>query len=208
MHSANARREDERAQVGIGTLIVFIAMVLVAAIAAGVLINTAGFLQSSAQATGEGASDSTTNRLQIVSTTGDHFAGNKVGVVNITVKAGPGSGSVDLDKATVQWVGPTGSYYQLASGSSPPGPDGEFTISTVQDDDDSQPVVNDPEDRFTITLDLGASDLPGTDSADTFGNAIREGETATVRITTASGATTTKRIVVPQTLSGGSSVLL
>ena len=62
--------DNERGQVGIGTLIVFIAMVLVAAIAAGVLINTAGLLQSQAEATGEESSEQVTDRVQVSSVSG------------------------------------------------------------------------------------------------------------------------------------------
>ncbi|GGK57859.1 archaellin/type IV pilin N-terminal domain-containing protein [Haloarcula sebkhae] len=198
---------EDRGQVGIGTLIVFIAMVLVAAIAAGVLINTAGFLQSSAQATGQQSSDSTTNRIQVVSMTGDHFTGNsEVGVVNVTVKRAPGAGNVDLGKTTVQWIGPSGSYYQLAVGGADGNPDGRFVVSTVQDKDDSQPVLNSVEDRLTISLDLGESrEVTG---ATTFGKPLPEGETATLRISSPAGAMTTEEVVVPKTISGESSVML
>ena len=92
----------ERGQVGIGTLIVFIALVLVAAIAAGVLINTAGFLQTQAQATGEESTDQVSTNLVFLSTTGV-IDGDEEGIdrFDTTVQLGPGSSAVDLDDATI-----------------------------------------------------------------------------------------------------------
>jgi flagellin FlaB len=208
MYSMNRHAPDDRGQVGIGTLIVFIAMVLVAAIAAGVLINTAGFLQSSSQATGQGASDATSNRLQVISSTGTYLDDDGVGVVSLIVKRGPGASNVDLETTTIQWVGPTGSFYQLAEDGAEGNPDGRFTIETIQDEDGSSPVLNDQEDRLTIKLDLGTDDGGDLSSGSPFGNELGEGESATVRITTASGSQTTEEILVPPTISGTSAVQL
>ncbi|MCE5296661.1 MAG: hypothetical protein LLG16_06105 [Euryarchaeota archaeon] len=51
------RKLDKRAEMGVGTMIIFIAMVLVAAVAASVLISTANDVREQAQDTGSQAID-------------------------------------------------------------------------------------------------------------------------------------------------------
>lgn len=118
--------KNNRGQVGIGTLIVFIALVLVAAIAAGVIINTAGFLQTQAEETGEDSTSQVADNINVIGEFGDVMAVsdnhdnpladeefiNHVQEVRLTVQPSPGSGSTDLTELTIQWVGDNG-YAQL-----------------------------------------------------------------------------------------------
>ncbi|GAA0670818.1 archaellin/type IV pilin N-terminal domain-containing protein [Natronoarchaeum mannanilyticum] len=64
-------RDSDRGQVGIETLIIFIAMILVAAIAASVLINTAGYLQNQASATSEDSEAQVSNQVLVLSSIGE-----------------------------------------------------------------------------------------------------------------------------------------
>ncbi|WP_435126203.1 archaellin/type IV pilin N-terminal domain-containing protein [Halobaculum sp. D14] len=189
--------EEERGQVGIGTLIVFIAMVLVAAIAAGVLINTAGFLQSKAQETGQQSAKQVSDRLQEVVTSGNVTNGGKVDYVNVTVTLAPGSGEVDLSNATISWIGPQGTETLTHNSSSEDG--WQFGTSIVKNTDGSNTVLNDPDDRFNIEFDLSDSNAPAF---------LQEGQSVTIKINTMSGATTTVRFTVPQSLDGKSAVEL
>ena len=203
-------RDRDRGQVGIGTLIVFIAMVLVAAIAAGVLINTAGFLQSSAEESGEQASNQVTNRLVEVSTVGtvgDVSGDAAVTEIEITTRLAPGSNDVDLDGATMQWV-TAGSSNNLVSSNiyeSGDNADGVFSYETLRDDDTSisgDNTLNDPVDRAIITVSINDQNTEDINSP------LEPGESATLTISTQSGGETTLTLVVPDSLSGKSSVSL
>ncbi|MGB0951261.1 MAG: flagellin, partial [Poseidonia sp.] len=65
-HETKNEQRDNVAAIGIGAMIVFIALILVAAVAAAVIIQTAEKLQQNAQTTGQDTTDSMAARLFVV----------------------------------------------------------------------------------------------------------------------------------------------
>jgi len=91
---------NKKAEMGVGTLIIFIALLLVAAIAAGVLIQTAGSLQqralsTGAQATGQIATSAVA--LEVSGTDGTLDLDN----LEMIMKLAPGSEAIRLEAVTL-----------------------------------------------------------------------------------------------------------
>jgi flagellin FlaB len=184
--------------VGIGTLIVFIALVLVAAIAAGVLINTAGFLQNQAESTGEESTQQVSNNLKVLSATGSMSGSAPVDQVTLTVGVGPGSDPIDLEDVNIQYLNDTATSFQ--------GDDTTDTSIKFQNTDGSDPSSNiiSSGEKLQIVFDLDA-----TASSTTFGGGtLTEGEEAEVQLTTADGSQTTEILNVPDPLDGTDAVRL
>jgi flagellin-like protein len=228
-------KDEDKGQVGIGTLIVFIAMVLVAAIAAGVLINTAGFLQSQSEETGEQSSQQVTNRLDIVSKTGVKTTGSgidpgsgttygtvdsgsdKLGTVSMIVTKAPGAQDIDLQDVTVQFVTDGGTFDLVSQQAAKDGSgnnDGYFAINPIKDADGSATVVNSPDDRMELFMTLsdsgaGAPDASSPSSEPTAEpSLLEEGDTVTLAIATEDSSSSTVRLTVPQSLSGQTAATL
>jgi len=186
--------EDERGQVGIGTLIVFIAMVLVAAIAAGVLINTAGFLQSKGAATGEEASAQVSNRINVVSAYGN-VNSEEVDYANLTVRQAAGADNINLSKSTIQWIGPNTATTLTHSDGVVSGLGEEFNTTSIKGNNDN--VLVEQSDRVKIVIRPA-----GIDSN------LAAGDEVQLTITTQYGSKTTYWANVPESLKDKNAVNL
>jgi len=112
-------------------------MGLVAAIASGVLINTAGFLQTQAEDTGTESTEQVADNLNVITEVGNVSDGDGINELRVGVQPASGSDDINLAELTVQYVS-----------------DGEFANLVVGNDtttsDDTATGDTNPDDIYTI----------------------------------------------------------
>jgi len=193
--------KERRGQVGIGTLIVFIALVLVAAIAAGVLINTAGFLQSQAESTGQESTDQVANNIQIDSAIGIDPQGgdtsDQIDQLQLRISKGPGSDPINLDNAVIEYIGSGSARTTIDSlATDPEDVNGNAQNPAVLDDGTGDVIIT-----INLNADTGTADLPASET-------LTAGDSAELTITTNDGSVVTTQLDVPNPITSNDPVRL
>ncbi len=89
---------------GIGVLIIFIAMILVAAVAAMVLLQTVSSLEGQALATGKQAKGEVSSKFQVQSIVGEaNVTNNSIHFLRISLKVAPGSPDFILNRTILSY---------------------------------------------------------------------------------------------------------
>lgn len=138
---------NERGDIGVGTLIIFIAMVLVAAVAATVLIYTTGALQQKASKTSKEATQQISTNIIVDQVLGNRSSSSSATLDNglqIRIKPDVGTTSIDLRQVIIT-VWDQDNHYDLNySNATTTGT--TFTATAVRDEDSSfhadTPVLN------------------------------------------------------------------
>jgi flagellin FlaB len=206
----------KKGAMGIGTLIIFIAMVLVAAVAAAVLINTSGFLQQKAMATGKESTEQVASGLSALRVIGIHD-GSKINYLAIYISPNAGSAPIDLnqtkilitdgkEKAVLKYGG-SDKYYNLSAGGEVTNLSlaawnlsaGQFGIIVLQDADHScqpsTPVI-DKGDIVALTINASAVGLDLAPRTTVTGSVIPEfGAPAVIEFTTPASYLDTQEII-------------
>ena len=184
-------KNNKKGAQGIGTLIVFIAIILVAAVAAGVLIQTASSLQSKSLDVGRQSQEKITTDLDVVQVyvtdTSDGAITDTVDNVTMVVRVGSGSVPVKMSDLLVRFDSQDGSQSLTYSG------DDTYGITTYGID--YKINGSNHQDDYLTTGDLAEI----TFTYDSAGNIV-EGETASLRLIAKNGAVKPVAVTTPSAM--------
>ena len=176
---------------GIGTLIIFIAMILVAAVAAGVLIQTASSLQSKSLDVGRQSQEKITTDVEVVQVyandTNDNMINATIDRVTMVIRLGSGSAPINLADLIIKMDTQAGSQtleYSLAG----PASQTVYTVTYISNGGVAA------ADGYLSVGDL-ASIIFVTQ------NSVDEGETATLRLLTKNGAVKPVDLTTPSAMT-------
>jgi flagellin-like protein len=191
---------DERGQVGIGTLIVFIAMVLVAAIASGVLITTAGQLQSQASQTGEEATSEVSDVLRItdvIGTANKSGGSTEIETLEVKIRLASGADSVEMNETsyTIATMGDTNAATVVSGNESTTG----VSYNQSQGLADGETTLTDGSQVIIAKFDLTQIDELNTLAAD---------DSVSISVEAPAGGRTVVEKQAPGQLEDGSSYVL
>ena len=189
MYNINTKRGAQ----GIGTLIIFIAMILVAAVAAGVLIQTASSLQSKSLDVGRQSQEKVTTDVEVIQVlatdTSDAKISDLADNITLLVRLGSGSSAIKLNDMLIR--------FDTASGS-----------QTVVYNSTGANVYN--QTHYGVVYKIGGSNhvdgyLSSGDLAEisfTFDSVsdIVEGETVTLRLISKNGAVKPVQMTTPSSM--------
>ncbi|MGB1437236.1 MAG: hypothetical protein ACPG7Q_03705, partial [Candidatus Poseidoniaceae archaeon] len=97
MKTEKETKQDELAAIGIGAMIVFIALILVAAVAAAVIIQTAEKLQQNAQASGDDTQEQMSTKLTLINVIIETNTTAPLAELFVTFELAPGSEPTEGD---------------------------------------------------------------------------------------------------------------
>jgi flagellin FlaB len=152
-------KEDDLGDMGIGAMILFIAIVLVAGIAASVLIQSANRLEIQAMTTGQETTREVSTGLAVIDIEGLNESGLIV-KMTISVRARAGSGDIDLSHTVIELT------------------DGMKKTLLTYDSDEYSTVMDDGADVFvngTWTMDgehFGIIELQDADNSSSSTNPV------------------------------------
>ncbi len=148
---------EEEGEMGVGTLLIFIAMIIVAAVAAGVLVQTAYKLQQQAESTGDEALQDVACGFKVLAVWGSTDATPAIDTIYIKIALIAGSPGINLENTIIEVTQTIGggvaseitlSYAAAASAT-------EFTATELRDmDPATAAVMMTAGDVFQVQIDL------------------------------------------------------